>query len=115
MATLPAYESDLFGPRHVGAIHSRSQKSPIHQQVSKVTIKTLFFIATVADVIIATNIFICTKPRFLLSTTVAALAGPALLLNLRSVIERESHVFVVVVVVVVIGVVIVVVVVVVFV
>ena len=27
MATLPAYESDLFGPRHVGAIHSRYQKS----------------------------------------------------------------------------------------
>jgi len=50
LATLPAYESDLFGPRHVGAIHS----------------------------------------RFLLSTTVAALAGPALLLNLRSAAEREA-------------------------
>jgi len=50
LATLPAYESDLFGPRHVGAIHS----------------------------------------RFLLSTTVAALAGPALLLNLRSSAERDA-------------------------
>ena len=29
LATLPAYESDLFGPRHVGAIHSRSQKSGV--------------------------------------------------------------------------------------
>ena len=30
LATLPAYESDLFGPRHVGAIHSRSQQVTIN-------------------------------------------------------------------------------------
>ena len=39
-------------------------------------------------------------PRFLLSTTVAALAGPALLLNLRSATERERVVVDIVVIVV---------------
>ena len=80
MATLPAYESDLFGPRHVGAIHSRSQKSPSQSSCYRLSHH---------------HISINITPRFLLSTTVAALAGPALLLNLRSVIERERVVVVV--------------------
>ena len=32
LATLPAYESDLFGPRHVGAIHSRSPNNHSRSQ-----------------------------------------------------------------------------------
>ena len=49
-AVLPAYESDIFGPKHVGAIHS----------------------------------------RFLLAATAASIAGPALLLNLRSSAEKDA-------------------------
>lgn len=49
-AVLPAYESDLYGPKHVGAIHS----------------------------------------RFLLAATAASIAGPALLLNLRSSAEKDA-------------------------
>merc|ERR1712106_148896 len=49
-AVLPAYESDLYGPKHVGAIHS----------------------------------------RFLLAATAASIAGPALLLNLRSSDEKDA-------------------------
>jgi len=49
-AVLPAYESDLYGPKHVGSIHS----------------------------------------RFLLAATAASVAGPALLLNLRSSAEKEA-------------------------
>ena len=32
LATLPAYESDLFGPRHVGAIHSRCPNNQSRSQ-----------------------------------------------------------------------------------
>ena len=85
MATLPAYESDLFGPRHVGAIHSRSQKSPSQSSCYRLSHH---------------HISISLTARFLLSTTVAALAGPALLLNLRSATERERVVVDIVVIVV---------------